>query len=74
MTDRCNCDAFNEAVNEEMIFWDNASETESASWKMDTQLCSGGEAMQVNFCPFCGKLPPLSMYFTGDSQPSREST
>jgi len=57
--ERCFCDAFNHAVNEEMIFWDTATEEESAAWMMDTQLCAGGDALTINFCPFCGKLPPL---------------
>lgn len=55
--ERCSCEAFNEAVNEEMIFWDGASEEEVA-W------CTGETALHVNFCPFCGKLPPLTAHFT----------
>lgn len=56
--EHCQCDAFNEAVNEEVIFWDTdiCDESRAAGWCMNMN----GQIVQYNFCPFCGKLTPLS--------------
>ena len=50
---RCECDAFNEAVNEEVLVWDVADEEQSGVWTI-------GGVETINFCPFCGHLVPLS--------------
>jgi hypothetical protein len=60
--ERCECDAFNQAVNDETIFWDTASEDESGTWRV-----SSDEYEAINFCPFCGKLVPLTAHFQPDA-------
>lgn len=55
---RCECDAFNHAVNEETILWDPPTEDESGGWVF-------GEDTTINFCPFCGLLAPLTAHSGG---------
>lgn len=60
--DRCECDDFNSAINDEVIYLDPASEGESASWKIGSMAPDLVLGMQINFCPFCGKLAPKSAH------------
>lgn len=52
---RCECDAFNNAVNEEAVVWDAAGEEETGVWTI-------GGVETINFCPFCGRLVPMTAH------------
>lgn len=64
--ERCECEGFDSAVNDEVIYLDPASEDESARWKIASNSPDLVLDMPINFCPFCGLLVPVTARSGGE--------